>query len=154
MEHDIEHKLENIMAIGGIKTIAPHVRRFMEDNKALLRVRSGPSLLHKDYHPAHILTDSISVTGILDMEWAIAGHSENDFIKMELWAFSGMPEARQEFFDGYIKFGDISEEYSERRRVYELWHNVNMVSISHQIGNMKWLRTNMRQLERFLHEHN
>jgi fructosamine-3-kinase len=90
------------------------------------------------------------VTGIIDVEWAIAGHTENDFIKLELWDFKKVKEARDAFFTGYLNYGYISPDYPERKQLYELWHWINMVNISYEISNQVWLKSNLLSLENFL----
>jgi aminoglycoside phosphotransferase (APT) family kinase protein len=98
-------------------------------------LRKKPSLLHKDYHTSHIFADKKKITGIIDVEWAIAGHTENDFIKMELWHSKICQKQRDHFFKGYLKNGHISDDYSDRKKLYEMWHWINMINISYEIKN-------------------
>ena len=126
------------------------IEHYMNSQGYLLDIRKGPCLLHKDYHCPHILTDKNNITGIIDVEWAIAGHNENDFIKMELWAFNKIKGVRDSFFKGYLKYGHISSDYTDRKKIYELWHWINMTNISLEIKNKEWLRYNTKTLEKFL----
>ncbi len=145
--HDINRKIERIRE--GIPQELPKIRRYFEENSGLLEISSKPCLLHKDYHPSHILAGKGKITGILDMEWAIAGHNENDFMKMEAWAFPKHPRMRKPFFRGYSRYSSISSEYEERKKFYGLWHRINMVSISAEIKNPIWLKQNRLALARF-----
>jgi aminoglycoside phosphotransferase (APT) family kinase protein len=137
--HDIELKLSKISLNKQVVKLIGDVEYYLNMKGYLLDIYKQPCLLHKDYHCSHILTDKDKVTGIIDVEWAIAGHNENDFMKMELWAFDKLKGVREEFFKGYLEYGKISDEYVERMKLYELWNAISMINISKEVGNKIWL---------------
>lgn len=147
VEYDLYQKIEKQKEI---QELRKKIENYLSDNENLLKIAQKPCMLHKDYHGSHILTDAHNITGILDMEWAIAGHNENDFIKMELWTIGDNKKIKQTFFKGYKEWGNISEDYEKRKRIYELWHYVNMVNISSELKNKKWLKYNIHNLQRFI----
>ncbi|MBD3164727.1 phosphotransferase [Candidatus Woesearchaeota archaeon] len=148
--HDLLTKMYNISSLKEIRKMIPRIEEKIGEYSFLLDIKETPCLLHKDYHCPHILTKKSRIAGIIDVEWAIAGHNENDFIKMELWAFSRMKNLRKPFFDGYRKYGHISREYEQRIKMYELWHWISMVNISKETKNREWLEHNIRALRKFL----
>ncbi len=144
VRHDIAYKLKNIKADKIL------ISQYLNENSYLLKIKNKPCLLHKDYHCSHILTDKENIKGIIDVEWATAGHNENDLIKMELWAFKRIKSVRGSFFKGYLNHGSISCLYPERKKLYELWHWINMINISHELKNKSWLDYNTKSLKKFL----
>lgn len=148
--HDFYTKMCNIKTIRSLKPLLPQIEGMLGRYSPLLNTKQLPCLLHKDYHCSHILTKKDRITGIIDVEWAIAGHNENDFMKMELWAFQKRKKARQEFFRGYRKNGHISSDYKDRKKLYELWHWVSMINISKETKNKDWLDHNISKLKKFL----
>jgi aminoglycoside phosphotransferase (APT) family kinase protein len=150
--NDIYSKLKKIEKISEVKKLSGRINSFIENNSRILEIKEIPSLLHKDYHCSHIITDKNHVTGIIDVEWAIAGHNENDFTKLESWAFQKIKDIRDSFFKGYLKYGEISPAYIERKKFYELWHLISMINISQEIKKNTWLRPNIADLNKFLKE--
>ncbi|MBR9699037.1 aminoglycoside phosphotransferase family protein [Candidatus Woesearchaeota archaeon] len=149
-EYDIELKLAKIKHYHEVKRLLPRVMSSINEQEHLFQIRSKPCMVHKDFHSSHIMADKDKIAGIIDVEWAIAGHNENDFTKMELWDFTKHPKMRKVFFDGYTKHGSISKDYTERKELYELWHRISMINISHELKNKEWLRHNLIRLKKFL----
>jgi len=147
--YDINQKLKNMKMLKEINSLRKKIEAFLNTYGYLLDVPNKSSLVHKDYHSSHILVDKNKITGIIDVEWAIAGHKENDFVKLEQWVFPKL-NIRNEFFEGYLKFGSVSDDYKDRMQLYELWHYISMANISHQINNKKFLQINIKALEKFL----
>jgi len=148
--YDIDFKLGKLSLIKKIIDLKSKINGFVEKNKHLLDIAQKPCLLHKDYHCPHILADKNHVTGIIDLEWALAGHNENDFMKMELWTFNKLKSFKEPFFKGYQKLGTLSHDYEERKKIYELWHWISMVNISFEMKNKTWLTHNIKALQDFL----
>ena len=148
--YDVEQKLSKLKKVKKVMRLIGDIEDFLNKYDAFLDVTSKPSLLHKDFHCSHILTNRKEVTGIVDTEWAMAGHSEFDFMKMELWVFNRFKGIKNAFYNGYSKHGHISHNYPERKKLYELLHWVNMINISNEISNRVWLEHNIQQLKKFL----
>ena len=149
-EYDIGLKLSALRKVKLVSGLLDDLQSFIERHDYLLKVKSKPCLLHKDYHCPHIITDKGTIKGIVDVEWALAGHNENDFMKMEEWAFRKFNDVREPFFKGYLNYGTVSEEYPERKKLYELWHWINMSNISFQLKDKRWLDYNTKALKKFL----
>ncbi len=152
--HDIRFKRDRLSSLKPVQSLRPKIDTFLNQYSYLLEIEDKPCLLHKDYHCSHILVDKGAISGIIDIEWAIAGHSENDLIKMELWDFPRMKPAmksvRDAFYNGYLRHGLISADYPERKKLYELMHHISMVNISFEIKNKVWLKKNVASLIKFL----
>jgi len=150
--YDLGYKLGKLRNVSQMRALRQGVLTAFDEHMGLLDIKSRPCLLHKDYYAAHILANSSGVIGIIDFEWAIAGHNENDFTKLERWLFPKIPEARQAFFRGYKRFGAISQKYEERRQLYQLWHFVNMANISNEIGDKRMLASTLKELAQSLEQ--
>jgi fructosamine-3-kinase len=121
--------------------------RIFKQNKDLLKIKSKPCLLHKDYHKSHILVEKHNISGIIDVEWAIAGHNELDIAKSCLWMFDGKPEKEKIFLQGYKKFGKISKDYPKRKILYKIMILMSALSLAKECCSDKWTRINMKKLK-------
>ncbi len=148
--HDISLKMERLCRVKHIESYKHEVEQYFNTYACYLQQVDVPSLCHRDFHPSHILAHKGKITGIFDVEWALAGHTESDFLKLELWTFTKYPKVRDAFFRGYLKQGYISDDYHIRKKVYELWHWVSMINISLELNNKTWLKHNLAALKKFL----
>ncbi|MDO8481238.1 MAG: aminoglycoside phosphotransferase family protein [Nanoarchaeota archaeon] len=144
--YDIGYKLGKLRAVTQMRVLRQGILNYFDDHMGLLEVSSRPCLVHKDFYAAHILANPNNVVGVIDFEWAISGHNENDFTKLERWVFPKIPESRNAFFKGYKRFGTVSSKYDERKDLYKLWHFVNMANISNEIGDKKTLSHTLKEL--------
>ena len=109
-----------------------------------------PVLLHKDYHGSHILCNKKKVTGIIDIEWAIAGRPGLDFVKPNWWMFEDYPQLKKPFYEGYAAVSKIKVSAAEER-FYELYTAVSLLSFSVQQGT--WLSKNKNRLLKVISLH-
>jgi len=126
----------------------------VDKNKSLLNVKAKPCLLHKDYHPSHIIVSNGKINGVIDIEWAMYGHNELDIVKSFLWMFKQKPKMEKVFLDGYKKYGKISKDFNKRRKIYKLLIMVSALSFSYECKNKKWCIHNLDELKVAVDEYN
>ena len=61
----------------------------------------GPCWTHHDYRPGNILTDGVTITGVIDFESARAGSADIDFTKVSHRLWPHYPGLREAFLAGY-----------------------------------------------------
>ncbi|MBW2975259.1 aminoglycoside phosphotransferase family protein [Candidatus Woesearchaeota archaeon] len=135
-------------------TLKKKVRQLIILNKHLLDVSSKPCLLHKDYHSSHIIVDKNRINGVIDIEWAISGHNEFDIAKSCLWMFDRKPALEREFLKGYKKYGRISDEFEERKKLYRVLHLLSSLSFSYECKDREWCSYNLNELKGEIDEYN
>ncbi len=78
-------------------------------------------LLHMDLHQGNILIHDGSISGLLDVEEAIAGHNEYDLMRTELANFRDAPPAFEAaFLEAYQHHVSPHPSMRERKRFYEV----------------------------------
>lgn len=149
--YDLNEKIDKLSKIRNVsKRIITKSLEYIDDKKELLKINSRPCLLHKDYHSSHILADKENITGIIDVEWAIAGHNELDLIKSEWWMFEVLPEIKKPFFDGYKRHGTISKKFNQRKKIYELILLLGLVSLSYEKKSKRRFDCNLNKTKMIL----
>lgn len=104
--------------------IVPELKRVFEDNLHLIEGDFQPVLLHQDYGPRNIHVEGSNVSGILDWERALAGHSEYDLFKAEirfvyLFQSENLKEKyRRHFYKGYRELNSFEDGWKKRRTFY------------------------------------
>lgn len=151
MGYDMEEKVGKLLMIRKIqrKTIR-RIADYYNEKKSLLDVKDAPSLLHKDYHFSHIFVDDGKISGIIDMEWAVAGHNELDIAKSKWFMFERFPEIEKPFMNGYKKYGRTSAKFEERANIYRLTLLVGLTGLSYELKDRKWLDYNIRKMEELI----
>lgn len=124
--YDVDNKL-NALKNKIPQKLASDVRIFFEYNESLLNIKEKPCLIHKDYHSSHIIAEKDKINGIIDVEWAIAGHSELDFVKLEMWFLDRYPETKEIFYNAYSR---LSSGFEERKPLYKLLTHVGMLKFA------------------------
>lgn len=130
------------------------VKKIVDENMPLLDIDSKPSLLHKDYHFSHIIVNKGKIEGIIDLEWAMSGHNEMDIAKSCLWMFENKPQMERIFLQGYRKYGKLSREFPERKRLYKLLVILSALSFSYECKHRRWCAYNLKELKGELNEYN
>jgi len=153
LEYDLNHKIKKAKNILDKKFIEK-IKHYFNKNKKLLVTKEKPCLLHKDYHFSHILVDKDKITGIIDLEWAIAGHSEMDLAKSCLWMFDNKKQEKI-FLKGYKKYNKISKDFEKRRKIYDLLTLFSSLIFSCELKHKKWYDYNMKKIKVILNgKHN
>lgn len=151
LSYDIDEKLNKMSKIKKVpKNMIYKIIDYFNENKNLLEIKKEPCLLHKDYHFSHIFVKENKISGIIDMEWATAGHNELDLAKSKWFMFERFPEIEGYFFDGYKKYGNISKKFEKREEIYILILLVGLISLSYEIKNMRWLDYNIKKINEIL----
>lgn len=130
--------------------LADKTRKYIKKNQFLLDIKTKPCLLHKDYHKSHILVKDGRISGIIDFEWSIAGHNELDIVKSLLWMFNKNRKLEKIFLDGYKRYGAISNEFGERRELYELINYLSALNFACQLKSKKWYSYNLKKIKEIL----
>ncbi len=151
LDYDVNEKLKKIRKANIIaKSDVYECKRRIDILESLVEIKDKPCLLHKDYHFSHIIADNNKIGGIIDFEWAIAGHNELDLFKSEQWMFDKLPELKHYFFKGYKKFGNISKEYEQRKKLYEIILLISSIVFSYEMKHKNWLDYNMKKMKKIL----
>ena len=154
LEYDLKHKIDKADKIIP-KELLCKISVYFDKNKKLLNINSKPCLLHKDYHSSHIIANKGEINGIIDFEWAIAGHNEMDLAKSCLWMFYKDKKFEKIFLNGYKKHNKISKDFAKRRRVYELLILFSSLIFSCDLKSKKWYDYNLKKIKRILNgKHN
>lgn len=149
MVYDVDHKLKKLN--GFVKEgLITKSRAYFDKNRDLLKIKSKPSLLHKDYHYSHIIVHKGKISGIIDFEWAIAGHNELDLAKSILWMFEKDEKGEKIFLEGYKKYGTISKDFEERKELYSMLLEISSLWFSYELKNKKWCNYNLKKITKFL----
>lgn len=130
------------------------VKEIIDNNRDLMNVKSKPCLLHKDYHPSHIIVNKGKINGIIDIEWAISGHNEFEVAKSCTWMFDKKPELEKVFLEGYRGYGILSKDFVERKKLYKLIVLLSALSFSYECRNMRWRIYNLIKLKVAVNEYN
>jgi len=152
VNYDVKSKFRKIP--GEYNGLKNKIRDIIDNNKDLLNIKSKPCLLHKDYHSSHIIVDKNKINGIIDLEWAMSGHNELDIAKSCLWMFKGKHKLEKIFLDGYKRYGKISKDFIERKRLYKLIISLSSLSFSYECKNRKWCVYNLKELKGEINEYN
>lgn len=136
------------------KKLKNNIRDILNKNKFLLDFKAKPCLLHKDYHSSHIIVGKNKINGVIDLEWAMSGHNEFDITKSCLWMFEKKPELEKIFLEGYKRYGEVSNEFTERKKLYKLLVLLSALSFSYECKNKKWCVHNLERLKVALNEYN
>lgn len=129
------------------------IKTIINENKKLLDIKSKPCLLHKDFHSSHIIVDKGKINGIIDLEWAMAGHNEFDLAKSCLWMFEKNPRLEKIFLQGYKRHGSISEDFNKRKKLYKLLILLSSLSFSYKFNHKRWCIYNLKKLRGVLNEY-
>lgn len=151
MLYDMDEKLNKISKIKKIpKNMVYKIIDYYNENKDLLNIKKEPCLLHKDYHFSHIFVKNNKISGIIDMEWSIAGHNELDLVKSEWFMFEKSPEIKKHFFNGYKRYGSISKKFDKRKKLYKLILLTGLIGLSYEMKNTKWFNYNIKKIKEIL----
>ena len=151
MSYDMDEKLDKLSKIKKMpKNMLYRIIDYFNENKELLNINNEPCLLHKDYHFSHIFVRENKISGIIDMEWAIAGHNELDLVKSEWFMFDRFPEIEEHFLRGYKRYGNISKKFDRRRDIYKLALLIGLIGLSYEMKNKIWFNYNVKKIGEIL----
>ncbi|MCL8489273.1 MULTISPECIES: phosphotransferase family protein [Bradyrhizobium] len=97
-----DRKLTEFSSRGGAPDLALRIARHVEACSGLFEACAAPVLCHNDLHPGNILAraddDTVTLTGVVDFEGALAGDPLKDVAKALYYLSAGQREA---FLEGY-----------------------------------------------------
>lgn len=152
IRYDLDQKLKKLPKAH--KSLGKTIKKILDDDNKLLDIKEKPCLLHKDYHSSHIIVKDNKINGIIDLEWAVAGHNEMDLVKSCFWMFENKKGLEKIFLEGYKKYGNISEDFKERKKLYMILVLASSLSLSYECKDKKWCMYNFDKLKRALNEYN
>jgi hygromycin-B 7''-O-kinase len=127
MEHQFAKKLREFAALGGDEEVRRNAEAAVEGSASLLTRCARAVLCHDDVHEANVLVrkegDRWLLSGILDVENAIAGDPLLDVAKTDYYAVRGDPVKRKALLEGY---GPRPPRAEETRRLYRLYHALEL----------------------------
>lgn len=127
MRRQFVKKLEEFSALGGDVRLRDAVARRVERDGALFDNCGSAVLCHNDLHEGNVLVaqhpGGWQMTGVIDVENAIAADPLIDLAKTDYYALGrGGPE-RAALLDGY---GSLPADAAERLELYRLYHALEL----------------------------
>jgi hygromycin-B 7''-O-kinase len=127
MTHQFRKKLSEFSHLGGKQSTHDTVKEFLSDNSYLFKECPSAVLCHNDYHEGNFLLNKIDtkwkLTGVIDVENALAGDPFLDIAKMYYYAIHDNTDKEQGFWDGY---GRVSVPWKQRLNIYKLYHALEL----------------------------
>jgi len=127
MGNQFRRKLEAFRKLGGSAAIARAVEALVEVKRDALSVCAAPVLCHDDLYEGNVLVDGsgpgLRVSGILDVENAVAGDPLLDVAKTLYFSARDAPELREAILEGY---GELGWAGPERLRLYSAYHALEL----------------------------
>ncbi|WP_406114681.1 phosphotransferase family protein [Kitasatospora purpeofusca] len=134
MRHQFAKKLAEFRTLGGDDRLHDAVARRIERDGALFDNCRSAVLCHNDLHEGNVLVApgaAARVTGIIDVENAIAADPLIDLAKTDYYSLGrGEPE-RHALFEGY---GPLPADAAERLDLYRLYHALELWDWFRSIG--------------------
>jgi aminoglycoside phosphotransferase (APT) family kinase protein len=79
-----------------------------------------PVFCHNDYSPDNIFADKGEITGILDFDYAYAGHNQRDLVKAANAFWLEGHDVRTELYEGYREAGDLNASFEHNEPLYRV----------------------------------
>ena len=149
---DTKEKCKKIPSKKGTPELKKRVLNILKESRHLLSIVRNPSLVHKDYHVPHILTQGNTINGIIDFEWAIAGDPCLDITKACLWMFSSNPRMEKIFLRGYRRTKTLGKEFDARRPLYKVLTLFSALSLAYERNHRAWIKKNTKALQKVIHD--
>jgi hygromycin-B 7''-O-kinase len=135
MRRQFAKKLKEFEDLGGDQRLRDAVARRVERDGALFDTCEAAALCHNDLHEGNVLVarrpHGWEVTGLIDVENAIAADPLIDLAKTDYYALGrGEPE-RTALLEGY---GPLPADAAERLDLYRLYHAVELWDWFRSIG--------------------
>lgn len=136
MRFQFDKKLTEFRTLGGSSDTATVIERFVDERTSALDVCATASLCHDDVYENNNLVerseDGLVVTGLLDVENAVAGDPLIDLSKTWRSAIRSAGHKWLGLVDGY---GDLGDRAAERLDLSRLYHSLELWDWFAQTGN-------------------
>ncbi|MFP4401769.1 MAG: phosphotransferase [Candidatus Nanoarchaeia archaeon] len=96
------------------------IQYYFKNHSHLFEYDVVPRLLHTDLNQKNIFINKNQITGIIDFDDAIVGHSEEEIMRIEGAHFTNNSQLKEAFLRGYTSIVDLDENYEKRRIFYYL----------------------------------
>lgn len=151
MSSQFERKLAGFASLGGVPETAAGLRAYVERSTALLEGCATPCLCHYDFHPGNVLAarqdGALRLTGLVDLENAIAGDPLMDVAKTLDYSVHGVAARRAGLLAGY---GPIERpHWRETIALYEFYGLLELWCWWKQIGDHERAAGIMDQVARY-----
>lgn len=127
------------------------MKRVLDRLRPNLEAVSTPTLLHGDYHFGNILQIDGRISGIINWEYAIAGDSAFDFVKIEQVPES-CADSLNQFYHGYQSIRPLDRQHREKLDFYRLLEYLGSISQSHQQNRQEQVNKTKERLAFLLSE--
>ncbi|MFQ3646543.1 MAG: phosphotransferase [Anaerolineae bacterium] len=87
----------------------------------------SPHLVHNDYHFENILVENDTVTGIIDIEWALSGDPTWDFLVEDKWE-EQCAGSRALVYEGYRSVRRLDPQHRLKTRLYKAIHALETIA--------------------------
>jgi hygromycin-B 7''-O-kinase len=127
MRFQFDKKLSEFRTLDGDAAVATAIERFVDERVAVLDVCMTASLCHDDVYENNILVehtqDGLLLTGLLDVENAVAADPLIDLSKTWLYSIRSASHKWRGLIEGYGALGDRA---AERLDLYRLYHSLEL----------------------------
>ena len=147
MLSQFERKLGGFDQFGGNPALATRLRDYVERSSGLLDGCTRPSLCHYDFHTGNVLAVGDRLTGIVDLENAIAGDPLMDLAKTLAYSVRDDDTKRAALLAGY---GPIDRaDWQETLRLYQFYGAIELWAWWIQIGDRQRADSLLPDLEKY-----
>lgn len=152
MLSQFERKLTGFAKLGGRPALAEQLNTYLKCSADLLDGCRQPVLCHYDYHSGNLLADRrdgrLQLTGIIDLENAIAGDPLMDLAKTIAYSVREDATKRTGLLEGY---GPIERpDWQETLRLYQFYGAIELWAWWTQIGDAARAEGIVAELERYV----
>jgi hygromycin-B 7''-O-kinase len=136
MTRQFARKLGEFRDLGGDSGLHDGVQAYLDKHVGLFATCAAPVLCHNDFHEGNVLvsplTEGWSVTGLIDVENAIAADPLLDLAKTDCYSVRGDAVKFGALVDGY---GPLPDDAPARLSLYRLYHSLELWDWFAMIGN-------------------
>ena len=151
MLSQFERKLTGFAKLGGRPALAEQLDTYLKRSADLLDGCQRPVLCHYDYHSGNLLAErhggKLQLTGIIDLENAVAGDPLMDLAKTIAYSVHGDATKRAGLLAGY---GPIDRpDWQETLRLYQFYGAIELWAWWTQIGDAARAEGIVAEFERY-----
>ncbi len=150
MRFQFEKKLNEFAGLDGEPPLGRAMAAYVQAHASALADCHTAVLCHNDYHEGNVLVSKEAgrwrVSGIIDVENAVAGDPLFDIAKTDYYSIKGNALKLEGFLQGY---GPLPTNWQERIRLYRLYHALELWDWFAYIGNRAVLPGIEADLKRF-----
>lgn len=151
MSRQFDQKLGAFRDAGGSPALADRIERRLKAEASVLAESKAASLCHNDLYEGNLLIEPVDdgwrLSGLVDVENALAGDPLMDLAKTDCYSIRGDVTKFEALADGY---GPALRAGEDRVELYRIYHTLDLCVWYHQIGRHQHHLGLVRQLERLL----